>query len=186
MPYPDQLLTDDEHVVRHLHPHWLTLVAPVVVFLGTVGAGAFLLAVVPVGGAQPWLRLVIGVAGVVLLAWFVLVPFLRWKTTHYVITTDRVLIRTGVLRHVGRDIPLQRINDVAFEQSLFDRIIGAGTLQVESAGETGQTVLRNIPHSDDVQQLINRLVEEDSRRTAGYGHSDGPPDGDDTRTRRLR
>ncbi|HSV66627.1 MAG TPA: PH domain-containing protein [Mycobacteriales bacterium] len=163
MPYPDHLLADDEQVVRHLHPHWLTLVIPVFAFLATVALGSFLVAVVPDSSVQGWLRLAIGVIVLIVLAWFVLAPLLRWKTTHYVVTTNRVLIRTGVLTHTGRDIPLNRINDVAFEQSLFDRIIGAGTLQVESAGETGQTVLRNIPHSDDVQQVINRLIDGHSR-----------------------
>jgi uncharacterized membrane protein YdbT with pleckstrin-like domain len=175
--FPDRQLATDEEVVRHLHPHWLTLVIPVIVFLITVGLGGFLLAIVPSGDMQQWLRLAIGVVGAIVLVWFVLAPVLVWKTTHYVITNQRVLIRTGVLNHTGRDIPMQRINDVAFEQTLLDRIIGAGTLQVESAGETGQTVLKNIPHSDKVQQTINHLVNEalsgDDRRY-GYGDPDDP------------
>jgi uncharacterized membrane protein YdbT with pleckstrin-like domain len=181
--FPDRQLANDEQVVRHLHPHWLTLVLPVFVFLLTVGLGGFLLAIVPAGSLQTWLRLAIGVVAAIVLIWFVLVPVLVWKTTHYVITTHRVLIRTGVLNHHGRDIPLQRINDVAFEQTLFDRIIGAGTLQVESAGETGQTVLKNIPHSDQVQQLINKLVN-DLEIGPRYGY-DEPPD-DPRHTRPLR
>jgi uncharacterized membrane protein YdbT with pleckstrin-like domain len=188
--FPDRQLANDEQVVKHLHPHWITLVVPVLVFLLTVGAGGYLLSVVPDNSMQNWLRLGIGVLGALLLIGFVLVPVLRWKTTHYVITTHRVLIRTGVLAHTGRDIPLQRINDVAFEQTLMDRLIGAGTLQVESAGETGQTVLKNIPHSDEIQQLINKLVN-DLETGPRYGYRDRDPDAyddpDDPReTRRLR
>ena len=41
MPYPDKLLTDDEEVVQHLHPHWLTVFWPVVRFLLIVGAASF-------------------------------------------------------------------------------------------------------------------------------------------------
>ena len=184
MAFPDRQLADDEQVAKHLHPHWLTLVPPVFFFLVTVGLGGFLLAIVPAGTMQVWLRLAIGVVAAIVLIWLVLVPVLVWKTTHYVITTHRVLIRTGVLHHHGRDIPMQRINDVAFEQSLFDRIIGAGTLQVESAGETGQTVLKNIPHSDQVQQLINKLVN-DLEMGPRYGY-DEPPDDDPRHTRPLR
>jgi uncharacterized membrane protein YdbT with pleckstrin-like domain len=184
VPYPDHLLASDEQVVKHLHPHWLTLVAPIVTFVAAVGLGSYLAAMVPAGSFQHWLRGAVGILVLIVLVWLVLAPVLRWKTTHYVITTHRVLLRTGVLNHVGRDIPLQRINDVAFEQTLLDRLIGAGTLQVESAGETGQTVLRNIPHSDDVQQLINRLVNEQSRRGYGYGYGYEPPP-DDWRTRPL-
>jgi uncharacterized membrane protein YdbT with pleckstrin-like domain len=184
VPFPDRQLATDEEVVKHLHPHWLTLVIPVIVFLITLALGGFLVSIVPSGDTQQWLRLAIGVVVLIVLIWFVLAPVLVWKTTHYVITNQRVLIRTGVLNHTGRDIPMQRINDVAFEQTLFDRIIGAGTLQVESAGETGQTVLKNIPHSDDVQQTINHLVNEaltgEDRR---YGYDD--PE-DPRQTRRLR
>lgn len=183
MAFPDRQLANDEQVVKHLHPHWLTLVLPVLVFLVTVGLGGYLIAIVPDGDMQKWLQLAIGVVAAIVLIWFVVVPFLQWKTTHYVITTHRVLIRTGVLSHTGRDIPMQRINDVAFEQTLLDRILGAGTLQVESAGETGQTVLKNIPHSDQVQQTINHLVNEASPHGGGYGYNDP---GDQRETRPLR
>lgn len=181
MPYPDHLLGSDEQVVKHLHPHWQTLVAPIFLFMVTVGLGTYLVAMVPAGNMQHWLRGAIGILALIVLVRWVLTPMLRWKTTHYVITTNRVLIRTGVLNHVGRDIPLQRINDVAFEQTLLDRILGAGTVQVESAGETGQTELRNIPHSDEVQQVLNRLIDESSHRGYGYRYSDEPPDGRQTR-----
>jgi len=172
VPYPDQLLADDEKVVRHLHPHWITLVRPVFVFVLLVGGGAFLAAIVPDGSLQQVLWIVIAAVAALLLVWLALIPFLAWRTTHYVLTTHRVLIRTGILHHRGRDIALTRINDVSFEQTLWDRIIGAGTLMVESAGESGQQVLRNVPHSDRVQQDINRLIEEDhdrrSRESARY------------------
>src|SRR5262249_32117214 len=164
--------------------HWLTLVVPVFVFVVAVGLAGFLIAMVPAGDLQGWIRLAIAAVAVIILLWLVLKPVLVWKTTHYVITTQRVLIRTGVLRHTGRDIPMQRINDVAFEQTLFDRIIGAGTLQVESAGETGQTVLKNIPHSDQVQQLINRLINELEVGHHRHGY-DEPPD-NSWETRPLR
>jgi uncharacterized membrane protein YdbT with pleckstrin-like domain len=169
VPYPDQLLADDEQVVRHLHPHWITLVRPVFFFVLVVGGGAFLAAMVPDGSMQQALWIVIAAVAGILLSWLTLVPFLAWRTTHYVLTTHRVLIRTGILHHRGRDIALTRINDVSFEQSLWDRIIGAGTLMVESAGEAGQQVLNDVPHSDRVQQTINRLIEEDHDRRTREG-----------------
>jgi len=95
-----------------------------------------------------------------------------WRTSHYVFTTHRVLIRRGVLHHVGRDISLQRINDVAFSQSLWDRIVRAGTITIESAGEQGQETLHNIPRSVQVQQMLNRLIEEDAERRAREAYGD--------------
>jgi hypothetical protein len=119
------------------------------------------------------------VVGLALLSVLSFTPWLRWRTSHYVFTTHRVLIRTGVLRHVGRDISLQRINDVGFVQSLWDRIVKSGSLTIESAGEHGQQELHNIPKSDQMQQLLNRLIEEDGERRArqAYGGAAGyaPP-----------
>ena len=177
MAYPDNLLADDEQVVRHLNPHWITLVRPVVVFVVTMGAGGFLLSYAAHTGLSSLpvapVRLAVLVVGLAVLAWFALAPLLRWRSTHYVFTTRRVLIRVGVLTHRGRDIPLQRINDVGFRQSLGDRLIGAGTLVVESAGELGQQRLYDIPHADRMQHLLNQLIEQDAvRRSApGVGES---------------
>jgi uncharacterized membrane protein YdbT with pleckstrin-like domain len=172
MPYPDKLLAEDEEVARHLHPHWLTLFWPVVWFLVIVGGASFGLAVVPAGRQQGVVRMVVLAVALVLLLTVVLVPVLRWKTTHYVITTHRLLFREGILSRHGRDIGLSRITDVSYRQSLWDRIINSGTLTIESAGESGATVLKQIPDSEGVQQLLNLMIEEDADRraqeSAGY------------------
>ena len=172
MPYPDKLLAEDEEVARHLHPHWLTLFWPVVWFLVIVGGASFGLAVVPAGRQQGVVRMVVLAVALVLLLTVVLVPVLRWKTTHYVITTHRLLFREGILSRHGRDIGLSRITDVSYRQSLWDRIINSGTLTIESAGESGATVLKQIPDSEGMQQLLNLMVEEDADRraqeSAGY------------------
>ena len=172
MAYPDKLLAEDEEVVRHLHPHWLTLFWPVVWFLVVVGGASFGMAMIPAGRQQGIYRMAILVLAVVLLVVFVLVPLLRWRTTHYVISTHRLLFREGIMSRRGRDIGLSRITDVSYRQSLWDRIINSGTLTIESAGESGATVLRQIPDSEGVQQLLNVMIEEDADRraqeSAGY------------------
>ena len=166
MAYPDKLLVEDEEVVRHLHPHWLTLFWPVVRFLLIVGAASFGLAMIPAGQQQGVLRMLVLALAVLLLVATVLVPVLRWRTTHYVITTHRLLFREGILARRGRDLGLSRITDVSYTQTLWERIINSGTVSIESAGDSGATVLRQIPDSDGVQQLLNHMVEEDSDRRA--------------------
>jgi uncharacterized membrane protein YdbT with pleckstrin-like domain len=177
--YPEKVLADDEEVVRHLHPHWLTVFWPVLWLLVIVGAASFGMAAIPAGRQQGLLRLVVLVLALLLLVVVVLAPLLRWRTTHYVITTHRLLFREGVLARRGRDIGLSRITDVSYSQTLWERIINSGTLTIESAGEGGATVLRHIPDSDGVQQLLNHMIEEDADRraqeAAGYlgEHADG-------------
>jgi len=196
--YPDSLLADDERVVKHLHPHWITLVWPTLLLIVIVALGSFLAAIVPGGSVQTPGRIAIGAVAVLALIVVVLVPYLRWRTTHYVLTTHRLMTRVGILNHTGRDIPLNRINNAMYEQSFFERIVNSGTLVVESAGEDGQQVFRNIPHADETQQLINRLVEGDhdrrTRNAARYeahwearyeqGYED-PLDDPDQPTRRM-
>lgn len=180
MAFPDKLLTKDEEIVEHLHPHWITLV-PATLWLVLVcvlsGVG---MAFAPDGKAHTPVILLILVAAVVLLCWLTFAPWIRWRTTHYVVTTQRVLIRRGVLRHTGRDIGLARINDVGFVLTLWDRLVGAGTLTIESAGDLGQEKLVNVPHAERVQQNLNRLIDQDSQRHY-RGHSAQSDPGEDGR-----
>lgn len=166
MAFPHNLLIDDEEVVDHLHPHWITLVPAtlwLVVICVAAGAGIGFL---PYGSGV--LVLVILAVAFVLLCWLTFAPWIRWRSTHYVLTTDRVLIRRGVLHHTGRDIGLARINDVGFVLSLWDRLVGAGTLTIESAGELGQEVLEDIPHAQNVQQKLNHLIDRNADRHRGH------------------
>ena len=103
------------------------------------------------------------VAVLALMVWLT-VPVLRWRTTTYELTTKRLRTRYGIVTRRGRDIPLTRINDVSFEKGVLDRLLGAGRLVVESAGEHGQIVLRDIPNVEYVQATLFRLVEDEQRR----------------------
>ena len=182
MPYPDRLLVDDEEVVRRLHPHWATVFWPVVLLLGVVGAASFGAAAIPEGRQQGVYRLAVVVLALVLVLVLVARPLLRWRTTHYVVTTHRLLLREGILARRGRDIGLSRIADVSYRQTLWERIVRSGTVTVESAGEGGSTVLEHVPDSDGLQQLINHMIEEDADRRAyeaHHGHDGGYDDGYD-------
>lgn len=132
MAYPDDLLVEDERVVVHRHPHWKMLVVPVVVLLLVVGVASFLAALVSAQSWAPWAWLGLAAAGLALVGRFTVYPVVRWRTTHFVVTDRRVLVREGVLTRQGMDIPLRRISSVQFRQGLLERLLGAGTLVVES------------------------------------------------------
>lgn len=168
MPYPDKLLADDEEVVAHLHPHAQAVLWPVVRLLLVVGAASFGAALVPAGDLQRPARLAIAALALVLVLLSAVGPLLRWRTTHYVLTTHRVLQRSGVLTRRGRDVALAHITDVSSTQTLWDRVIRAGTLSVASAGE-GTLVLFRVPASERVQTLLNHMIEEDADRRARVG-----------------
>jgi len=162
---PARLLGEDEHVVMAMRPHWKELVWPALVLLVVSPLATFVATVIPEGGAQRWLRLaVVAVAVLIVLRWS-LWPFLQWLTTSYVVTDRRLITRYGVIARVGRDMPLSRVNDVTFEHSsILERVLRCGTLVVESAGERGQLVLRDVPRVEEVQRDVYRLAEEDEER----------------------
>ena len=177
MGYPKRLLTEGEEIVFDLRPHWKVLVAPSLLALVIVFGGSFGIARVPEGSAQGAVRLVALGVVLLLLVVFSVWPVLKWWTTHFVVTSHRVIMREGLLARSGRDIPMFRINDVTFTHTVVERLFGAGTLVVESAGERGQVTLHDIPHVEHVQREIYELIEADDRRRRGdeEGATDRPP-----------
>ena len=85
--------------------------------------------------------------------------YLQWRMTYFVVTSRRVIYRSGVISKRGVEIPLERINNINFHQRLIDRIIGAGDLDIESAGKDGQSHFDFIRHPDGVQHEIYRQME---------------------------
>ena len=176
MSYPDNVLAKDEQVVLHSHPHWKRLVGPVLVFIIATGVAAFLTAVVQqrTGWDQNARMIVDGVIWaiwLVLLFWQTLAPVLSWRTTHFVITDRRVMFRHGLLTRSGIDIPLARINSVEFRHGLVDRMVGTGTLIIESASQD-PLEFHDIPQVERVHSLLYHEVfdtlggeESDSRST---------------------
>jgi uncharacterized membrane protein YdbT with pleckstrin-like domain len=167
---PKRLLADDEDVVMALRPHWKEMVGPVLVLLVTCPVATYLATIVPDGSAQKWLRLAIVVVAALIVLRFVVWPFLKWLTTSYIVTDRRIITRVGVVARTGRDMPISRVNDVTFSHSgLLERVLGCGTLVVESAGERGQLVLRDVPHVEEVQRDVYKLAEADEERRRGDG-----------------
>jgi uncharacterized membrane protein YdbT with pleckstrin-like domain len=162
----DSSLIEEERPVLTLHPHWKTILGPLLLLAVVVIAAGVAIALIPFGSAAVMGRGIVAAVGVILALAVFLIPFLRWRTTTYELTTRRFRMREGILSRQGRDIPLNRVNDVSFSHGLIDRILGCGRLVVESAGEHGQLVLTEIPHVEHVQSTLYRLVEDEQQRVA--------------------
>jgi membrane protein YdbS with pleckstrin-like domain len=157
MGFPQRLLADDEKLVLVLRRHVKVLLGPFLLFvLGLVALGltAWL------SGANPIAMIVVAVIVVVVLARWAMWPFLVWYNTVYAITTRRLILRNGVLNRSGHDMPLSRLNDVSFSHNLLERMLGCGTLVVESGGELGQLKLDDVPKVELVQRTLYRLSED--------------------------
>lgn len=162
MPYPTKLLNRNEEIVLDLRPHWwyfgrqiltgVPLLVLIIVILGWSSDGF-------VRDAAGWIVVALVVAWVVWLG----IKYLAWARTYFVVTNQRVIYRTGVVSRKGAEIPLDRITNINFNQRIFERVIGAGNLEVQSAGEQGNTTFDFVRHPDGVQQEIYRQM--DARET---------------------
>lgn len=161
MPYPAKLLNPDESVALDLNPHWWYFAESVSSF---AVSGVLWLFVFGQDDRKSYLTYPIGVIALATLVW-VIVRYLKWRTTYFVITSDRLIYRNGVIGKSGIEIPLERVNNVNFKQGIFERIIGAGDLLIESGGEDGQQRFTDIAHPDKVQNLIHMQMEDNQKRS---------------------
>jgi uncharacterized membrane protein YdbT with pleckstrin-like domain len=160
--FPRKLLHEDEEVILDLRPHWSYFLIHGLVLLAAVVA--FVAVAVSISNdAVSW---VVGV--VVLIALLRLVQrYAAWTTTEFVVTSDRIILRAGIVAKKGMEIPLDRVNTVFFSQKLRERLFGFGDLIIESAGERGQEVINNVAHPEEVQSVIHAAMEREQDQREG-------------------
>lgn len=160
MAFSRKLLNDGEDIALDLHPHWEFFVKPGAALVGAVAFGIFVLT----RGDPP--AAIEAIAGLLVLAALIWVglTYAQWATTNFVVTTDRLIYRHGVLSKKGIEIPLERVNTVFFSQSLLERMLGSGDLVIESAGEMGRQEFSNVRKPSAVQNEIYRQMEANENR----------------------
>lgn len=158
---PDIALMPNEKMVLASNPHWFYFWKQV-----AAGVGLLLLLLLLWSVEADWASTALG--WITLIAFIVLLvntiyEFIQWQTTRFAITDQRVAYQSGIFRRRGVSIPLNRINNVNFEQSFVARILNNGIVTIESAGETGDSVFENIPDPEHVRALIFAGVEADEQ-----------------------
>jgi len=159
--YPKGLLSEGEQIITHKHPHFKMLIFPMLIGIVTL-AVAIWLGILAQDAASPWnwvWTIAIIVIGGGVLVWLFLTPLVRWRTTHFIVTTDRVIAREGVIKRTGIDIPMGRINSVRFEHDLLDRIFGSGTLIIESASDDPLN-FDDIPQVEKIHSWIYKQLND--------------------------
>jgi len=160
MGYPTRLLSDDEVIEAQFRPHWSGILREGLVVLIGIAVTVVLLLFVTL---EYWVYLALWVVvGVLIIRGLV-----RWLTTLHVVTNERLIYRAGFIAKHGTEIPLEVIQNVAFNQTIFERIFGTGDLMIESAGTHGQTRYKDIPKPEHVQSLIYKLREIRMRDVEG-------------------
>ncbi|MEY2454786.1 MAG: hypothetical protein QOD92_4360 [Acidimicrobiaceae bacterium] len=161
MAFPQKLLNDGEQVALDLRPHWWYMAGPTAALVGSI-----LLGVLALQSDISFFKIVCALLLLFCLGWFG-IRYAKWTTTNFVVTSDRVINRYGVISKHGIEIPLERINTVFFNQSIFERLLGAGDLGIESAGERGAETFEDVRKPAFVQNEIYRQMEANSSRMYG-------------------
>jgi membrane protein YdbS with pleckstrin-like domain len=153
--YPRKLLNPGERVAVDVGPHWKYMVRP-----GVVVVLALALSVEALGAeTDRWEQLALAAVLVLCLLWLG-TRYLRWATTSFTVTNERLILRKGVLRRSWREILLDRLTDISCRQTLGDRLLGCGDIVLESPGRDGQEVFPGLPHPLRIQKEIYRLINE--------------------------
>jgi len=158
-----------------LHPHWWYYATPLLVLGGGVVGGVATLVATAPGTTERTVCTILSLVVQVCSILWVATRYLKWVNTHLVITTDRLVFRTGVLAKRGVEIPLERVNAVHFRQGILGRLVGAGELTIEAGTDDGQLHFTEVRRPADVQRTLHEQMEAAQRRrlaAAGVGQRD--------------
>jgi uncharacterized membrane protein YdbT with pleckstrin-like domain len=155
--YSDLILRDNEKLVLDLHPHWWYFAKALAATVVTVLIALFVLVKTGTDGWE-WLKILTALLVLASLAWLG-ERYVHWISTYFILTTDRIIFREGIVAKHGMEIPLQRINTIFFSQRIFERVLGLGDLKIESASKTGAEIFEDIRNPDRVQHEIYAQME---------------------------
>ena len=168
MGYPEKSLNPGEQLAIDVRPHWKYLAGPIfAVAVVVVGSVVALVEDVP-----HWAEIALAVLLVLCLVWL-LGRYIKWVTTSFVVTTERLIMRKGVLRRTVREILLDRLTDITYNQTLLDRIMGCGNILLESPGRDSPETFPDLPHPVRIQNEIYRLINQ--RRPGAWVAATGDP-----------
>lgn len=140
------VLKKDEQVVLMIRPHWLVLTWPSLIAAAGIVIGSL-----------------IGSYG--LLIPLVLLCFLWYKVAErnnnlWAVTNLRVIDECGVFSRNAKESPLDKINNITYEQSVWGRIFGFGNVQIQTAAESGSTTYHMVEKPKQLKDTITEMQEE--------------------------
>jgi len=161
--YPDGVLRRGEHVLAHRRPHWRMLVVPalvppVAVFLAALLAG--LAGGVGEGSTRTAVRLAVVLLAVLAIVWLAILPLVRWRCTHLVVTDRRLLVREGVLTRESVDVAGATITGVRTRSSGAERLLGAGTIIVSTAGTEEPWEFSGLGDVERLASLVEGVADD--------------------------
>jgi uncharacterized membrane protein YdbT with pleckstrin-like domain len=157
-------LLPGENLVLKDHPHWIvivkSLVAPIILLIAAVAID-----VANVRTGIPSFRTVISLGAIAIAGLWLIVVWIRWQSTSYTLTDQRIKIETGVFGRQSKMIPIDRVQDCTTKQSIVGRMIGYGRVEIDAAGAQGAEVLDHLPNPGFFRDQV--FMQSEKRRTGG-------------------
>lgn len=163
-----------EQVVARLRPHGRALFWPSMMLIVAAGATSYF-----AGSFElPWQNLAVLGAGFVLITLLWFIPLMAWLGTRYVVTTRRLIIRTGLVVRIRQELLHSRGYDVTVRKNAFQSLWGSGDVVI-NAGQEHPLRLRDVPNANLMQGALNDLVEK-NLNSIGQSRAVESPHPDDT------
>src|SRR6202162_4365644 len=159
-------LLPGENLILKAHPHWVvvvkSLLIPVVLVIVVVIADFTVLG--PDNIYVPHLRTYLSLGVLALALLWLIVVWIRWQSTAYTLTDQRIKIQTGVFGRQEKVIPIDRVQDCTTRMSLFGRMLGYGRVEIDAAGAQGAEVLDHLPNPGTFRDQV--FIQTEKRRGA--------------------
>jgi uncharacterized membrane protein YdbT with pleckstrin-like domain len=157
-------LLPGENLVLKDHPHWIVLVKslwiPAAVLVIVAILDFTLLG--PDYYYQPNVRKILSLSVIALALLWLIVVWIRWRSTAYTLTDQRIKIETGVFGRQEKVIPIDRVQDCTTRMSLLGRMLGYGRVEVDAAGAQGAEVLDHLPNPGAFRDQV--FMQSEKRR----------------------
>lgn len=158
-----------EEVIRKMRPHWIVLILPTVALIILTTMYVWLMGLIS-NLPEPFKTIVVWVVSLIMFALFlrwVAKGLIWWATTKYLFTNKRIVTRSGLIRVTGETIALNKVQSIQFEKTLLERLVGSGSLIIESASENSIRIIY-VWDAERIQQevyaQINKLEEDGNNR----------------------
>ena len=167
-------LLPDETAVVATRRHWAVLIEPTIKFLPMVVVGGWLLLLDPENRVTSSAGLLVLLAA---LAYYGL-RVGEWWMRHFIVSTRRVLLTSGVIVRTVTLLPLRRITDLTWKETLLGQLLGYGTFRFESAGQQqALSEITYLPRADLLyRQVSGLLFQSDWGGAAASGDDEGNPE----------
>jgi uncharacterized membrane protein YdbT with pleckstrin-like domain len=144
-------LQKGEKILLLTYSSWTALVLPFLVALALVVAGIVIVIRVP--SVWGWLVSLAGVG-------YWLLRYAAWKVNIWVVTNFRVVDEAGLLTHYAKESPLDKINNVSYDQTVAGRLFNYGHVEIQTTAEAGATDYFNVNHPKRLKDTITAAQSE--------------------------